>query len=120
MTDPNEETVHWTSGINVLAGLWLILAPFALGYSQFEPILWNDVIVGFAIAVFAMFRAARPYHFAPLSWINFVLGIWLVLAPFILSYTTLGGGRAIWNDVTLGVIILVLAAWSAATTKPVA
>lgn len=27
------ETVRWTSGINLIAGLWLISAPFVLGYS---------------------------------------------------------------------------------------
>jgi SPW repeat len=28
------ETVQWTSGVNVVAGLWLIIAPFVLGYGQ--------------------------------------------------------------------------------------
>jgi hypothetical protein len=30
------------SGLNVLAGIWLIIAPFALGYGSGDP-YWNDI-----------------------------------------------------------------------------
>lgn len=30
----------------VLAGLWLIIAPFVLGYSSVRNALWNDLVLG--------------------------------------------------------------------------
>lgn len=33
----------------VIAGIWLILAPFILGYSANVAALWNDIILGLAI-----------------------------------------------------------------------
>lgn len=117
MTEYQEKTVHWSSGINVLAGLWLILSPFMFGFSEVESILWNEVVIGLAVAIFAMFRAAKPYQFEPLSWINFVFGVWLIIAPFILGYSAHGQGGAMLNDIIIGVIIIVLAGMSAITTR---
>jgi hypothetical protein len=33
------------SGLNVLAGIWLIIAPFVLGYDDGDP-YWNDIVFG--------------------------------------------------------------------------
>lgn len=38
-----------------------------------------------------------------LSWTNFVLGLWLVVAPFILVYH--GVSAALWEDVIAGILI---------------
>jgi hypothetical protein len=32
------------SGINILFGIWLVLAPFILGYNQLQVAMWNDII----------------------------------------------------------------------------
>ncbi|MCL6450535.1 MAG: SPW repeat protein [Acetobacteraceae bacterium] len=36
--------------IPMVLGLWLIAAPFVLGYSRLTTALWNDVIVGIVVA----------------------------------------------------------------------
>ena len=46
------------------------------------------------------------------SWINFVLGCWLIVAAFVFTYT-LGMHPATTQQVGMGVIIAVLACWSA-------
>jgi hypothetical protein len=56
-----------------------------------------------------------------LSWTNALLGLWLVVAPFVLGYGVaveaealatagaVGGAQAaMWNDIIVGVIVLVL------------
>ena len=119
------ETVQWTSGINIVAGLWLIIAPFVLGYELIQAALWNDVIVGIIIAAFAVARVARPLMNPSLSWINAVLGLWLIVAPFVLAYGgtmevegAVGGAQtAMWNDIIVGVIVLVLGVWSALSAR---
>jgi hypothetical protein len=124
------ETVQWTSGVNVVAGLWLIIAPFVLGYHQIQAALWNDALVGIVVAALAVARLARPLMNPSLSWIDAVLGLWLILAPFVLGYGgaveaealaiegPVGGVQAaMWNDIIVGVIILVLGAWSALGTR---
>jgi len=41
-----------------------------------------------------------------LSWINFVLGLWLIIAPFALRYNMVA--TATWNNVIVGVVVAVL------------
>ena len=40
------------------------------------------------------------------SLINFILGAWLIISPYVLSYTT---GAAKWNQTVFGIVILILA-----------
>ena len=115
---------RWPSGINVLAGIWLILAPIALGFSGIEQAVWNDRVVGAAGFVLAVARVAAPERFEVISWINFVLGAWLVVAPFLLMYSMVGepGGAAadptaaVANDIIVGILIVAMATWSARST----
>src|SRR5437868_13716449 len=44
------------SGLNVIAGIWLIIAPWVLGYSGRDP-RWNDVVFGIIVGIFALVRA---------------------------------------------------------------
>ena len=122
------ETVQWTSGINLVVGLWLIVAPFLLGYDEIQAALWNDILVGLIVAAFAVARVARPLMNPSLSWINALLGLWLVVAPFVLAYAgqveafavegAIGGAQtAMWNDIIVGVIILMLGVWSALSSR---
>jgi len=41
--------------IFVLAGIWLIIAPFVLGYSDTTSALWNDIVLGIVVAVVGIF-----------------------------------------------------------------
>ncbi|MBK79856.1 MAG: hypothetical protein CMQ43_02915 [Gammaproteobacteria bacterium] len=121
-TGAPDTTVRWTSGINAVAGVWLVIAPFALGYSAVSQALWNDLLVGTAVVVLALTRVVSPRHRPALSWVNILLGIWLIVAPFILLYgatapTAAGPASATdaatGNDVLVGIIVLVMASWSA-------
>ncbi|HUD44658.1 MAG TPA: SPW repeat protein [Patescibacteria group bacterium] len=46
----------WVSWINVVGGVWLIIAPFVLGYSG-RASMWNDIILGLIVAVFAIWSS---------------------------------------------------------------
>jgi len=45
-----------------------------------------------------------------LSWINFILGLWLIVAGFVMSR---GSGPVMAEEIVLGIIIACLAYWSA-------
>ena len=96
------------SGLAVLAGSWLIIAPWVLGYSARDP-RWNDVVFGIIVGVLALTRVSGAYRAQVLSWINLLIGAWLVVACFTIDHTA----RASWNDVILGIIVFLLAAGSA-------
>jgi hypothetical protein len=107
--------VRTASGLNILAGLWMVIAPWALGHAIVEAAMWNSVLVGLAIAILAIVRLALPLQYEGVSWTNFALGFWLVMAPFFLGFG--GVVTAMWNHVIIGLIVLVLAAWSAVASR---
>jgi hypothetical protein len=103
------------SSVNLLAGIWLICAPFVLTYSGTTSALWNDIVVGATIATIAAFRVFGAYRQTWLSWTNAILGCWLVIAPFVLSYSDVN--NAVYNDIVLGLLVVTFAIWSASATR---
>lgn len=110
---PNEEQIVLASGANLILGLWLIAAPFVLTYASATP-RGNDIILGIAIGVIAAMRVFGAYRAAWLSWLNVLLGLWLLIAPFGLGYTHLS--HPMWNDIIVGVLVIIFALWSSFAT----
>ena len=113
MADSRRSAISWASGLNIAAGIWLIISPFVFGYGDMQYLLWNDIVLGILVAVLAVIRISSPFSTPAVGWLNFLLGIWVVISPFALGFY--GDNR--WNDVVLGVIVALLAAWSALTAQ---
>ena len=103
------------SGLNVLAGIWLIVAPFVLGYGSGDP-YWNDIVFGAIVAVLGLIRVSGAHRASGLSWVNALIGVWLFVSAFWLDST----GRAGGNDIILGIIVVLLAVASASASEDAA
>lgn len=115
--EQSDAQVRAASGLNVLAGLWLVISPWALGFATVESAVWNSVMLGLAVAIISMMRVAAPLRYEGLNWLNFVLGVWLILSPFLLNFG--GLESAMWNTLITGLAVLILAAWSASATRSI-
>lgn len=105
------ETVTVASAVNLLAGIWLIIAPFVLGYGNGDP-YWNDIAFGAVIALLALSRVSGAYRSSWMSWLNALIGVWIFIAAFWLDATATAG----INDVILGIVVFVLGVASATAT----
>lgn len=47
----------WEEWVNAGFGAWLLVSPWVLGYSSLQPALWNQLIVGGAVAALALWSA---------------------------------------------------------------
>jgi len=107
------KNVTW---INVLLGIWLIAAPFALSTVGGKGV-WtaNDIVLGILLIVASavIVGAAAPARGA--AWFEVICGIWLVVAPFILRYSN--ASVKLGNDVISGVIAIVIAAIAIASMQ---
>ena len=106
------KTLNW---LVVVLGVWEVLSPFILGTSHFAGALWDALILGIALVILAGWAALSQQATTAklLSWINVVLGVWLIVAPFIVRYS--GHATALWNDIIVGIIVAVLSVWAANT-----
>lgn len=92
--------IRWMSGLNIILGIWVAISPWMLGFTTSASKL-NSVIFGSVIIIFGLIREFLPRTNWS-SWINFLVGIWLIVSPFILQ---LNGSAAYWNLVIIGIIV---------------
>ena len=103
--------VQSASTVSFLLGIWLIIAPFALAYSDSASARWNDIVVGAAVLILAGRSAVAPANGVQLGCSCAALGVWLVIAPFALGNSNITAN--VWYDALVGVLLVVLGAWSA-------
>ena len=113
--DKERKTVKATSGVNVVAGVWLIAAPFVLGFTEVADEMWNHIIVGLCVLILAAIRVGQWQSNAWMSWVNLALGAWLIIVPFTLNFAE----TALWNSVIVGIVVAVMGGWSAAASQSV-
>jgi hypothetical protein len=90
--------------INLLIGIWLIIAAFVL-VPLTTARAWNDVFFGVVLVVssWVILSALRPVGTV---WFEALVGIWLILAPFVLDYGA-AAARPVagqWNDIICGIV----------------
>jgi len=103
----------WQDWANLVLGLWLVLSPWILGFSGTSSATWNAVLLGLAVGLLSLLRLQG----GPLweEGANVVLGVWLILSPWILGFS--GEAGATWNAVIVGLLVGLLAL-SVAREKP--
>jgi hypothetical protein len=106
------DEVAGASGLNVIAGIWLIISPWVLGYTGPDA-MWNPIVFGAIVGILALARAAGAYRAVGLSMLNMAIGVWLFISAFWLAQSS----QASWNVGVMGVVVFVLAAWSVAATR---
>jgi hypothetical protein len=108
-------TVRWASAVTLIAGAWMIFAPFLIGAGDVASAAWNGVLVGLAILGVAYYRMMRPARSNAWSWLNATLGAWLIAAPFVLGVAS--DDAAAWNGVIIGLVVLIAASISASAGR---
>jgi uncharacterized membrane protein HdeD (DUF308 family) len=105
-----------TGGISLLAGIWLIISPFILKFSNFGVSATNDVIVGVIVGLMALIYLYDERQIWT-AWISLLAGLWLIISPFVMSQSSIM--PVVTNNIILGVIVgaLGIAAASMSSTS---
>jgi hypothetical protein len=91
----------WAAVINILFGLWLMLAPYVLHFEKAASN--NNYIIGPLVITFAIIAAWEVNRSA--RYFNIIAGAWLVVSPFILDFQQTGASV---TTVMSGILIAVL------------
>ncbi|HEV2107326.1 MAG TPA: SPW repeat protein [Thermomicrobiales bacterium] len=92
----------WPRIINIVVGIWLMVAPAVLGYGA--PAATNDRIIGPLAASFATIAIWETTR--QVRRINWALGTWLLIAPWLLGYGELA---PVVNSMIAGVLLIAFA-----------
>ena len=103
-----QQAWNWQDWLDMVAGLWLAVSPWILDFSDSGPAATqNALIVGIAIAVLSALTFLA-YHIIE-EWIDVVLGLWLIVSPWVLSASN--DAVVVANFVIVGGIVLALSGY---------
>ncbi|MFE7132806.1 SPW repeat protein [Streptomyces sp. NPDC057638] len=90
-----------------LVGLACAVSPWIVHYAATQPALAiHNLIMGVAIVVLALGFTVTPARMYGLSWAMCAMGVWLVVAPWIVGSAPDAG--VIWTNVILGCLTFAL------------
>lgn len=94
---------RWQDWGMFVLGLWLFFAPFWMAsYGSLVSVpTWNSCVSGGLVAIFALGALVENKRWE--EWLNAVIGLWLVLSPFLLGYYEVGAAG--WNHIVVGLLI---------------
>jgi hypothetical protein len=98
---------HWQDSTNAVLGVWLIVAPLALGFHSDVAALANTSIVGILLLAAALGAILVPRVWE--EWTETALGVWLAVSPWVLGFAS-PVARA--NAVVTGLVVLTLSLWA--------
>ena len=114
---------NWQDWCSFILGVWLFISPWVLQFGSAPAAspagapgapppgglaagnaAWNAWVLGVIIALVAIaaIREVLPWE----EWVNFVLGIWLFIAPWVLSFS--GLAKASWDHWIVGILVFLL------------
>lgn len=91
--------------INLVLAAWLFLSPWIFGIVSEPMASWNAWLSGLVIGAVAIAALAKFAEWE--EWLNLVLGLWVLVSPWVLGFTTLTTAR--WVHVIVGLIVAVVA-----------
>lgn len=93
---------RWQDWANAVFGIWLLISPFVLGYTDSGTLAAaHSYAIGIAVVVFAVAAIYQYYRWE--EGVNLALGLWLIAAPFALDFSHIE--PAVWNHVIMGILI---------------
>jgi SPW repeat len=103
---------RWQDGANLVLGAWFFVSPWVLGHAGSTAAL-NAHILGAAVVVVALIAAYMPKAWEEM--INTLLGVWLVVSPFVLGFAAT---RIVaLHTVVVGILATAFAVWAMASDK---
>jgi hypothetical protein len=94
-------TAQFVDGLSFLAGAYLALSPWILGFNGLTTLTVSNLITGIAAAVFALGFASAFGRTHGIAWVAPIIGVWAIVSPWLVSghvYTT----RTITSNVIVG------------------
>jgi putative effector of murein hydrolase LrgA (UPF0299 family) len=105
------EMKRWQDWVNLLLGLWILISPVQLGFAPGQAeATWNAWVIG--MGIITVFVVSGSVH-AKTVWqevANLILGLWLMVSPWLLGFATHMTARN--NAVAVGFSVAALALWA--------
>lgn len=93
-------------GLTVLAGVYLAISPWVVGFNNVSTITVNNLLTGITVAVLALGLASAFSRTHGLAWVTPLIGIWTIITPWVVSGNVDTTGVIVNNVITGAVLVL--------------
>ncbi|MGI8306590.1 SPW repeat protein [Saccharopolyspora hattusasensis] len=93
-------------GLMVLAGLYVALSPWIVGFAGMSPLAVNNLIIGLTVAGLAVGYASAFGRLHGVAWLVPVLGVWTIIAEWVMSGAVATMPVVISNVVSGAIVVL--------------
>jgi SPW repeat len=93
--------------LGALAGVWVAISPWFLSLGPRERA--SDLVVGLVVAALGLFGMAGGRGFLGMQAGSALLGVWLIISPFILAATFAVRAPMYWSNGFAGAAVLLFA-----------
>lgn len=101
-------TAQGVEALSILAGLFLAASPWIVGFQDVRTIAVNNLITGVAFALLAFVGRSAFERTHGMSWAGFGIGVWTIIAPWVVA-GHVDIARVIWTNTWTGGVAAALA-----------
>ncbi len=99
-------------GLAFLGGAYAAISPWVVGFNGQTALAVNNLVIGLAVALLAFGYSTAYERTRGLAWVSGLLGVWLIIAPWVVQNvdrTT----HVLVSNIIVGAVIAVLGAAAA-------
>lgn len=96
-------------GLMVLTGLYAATSSWIVGFDGQTPLTVSNLMCGLAVALLATAYATAYGRTHGITFVAPLLGVWLIVSPWLVSSVSTTAGM-IWSNVVAGAVIVVCGA----------
>lgn len=96
-----------TEGLGVLAGAFLAISPWVVGFNNLTTITVNNLITGIVVTVMALGFASAFGRTHNVAWVAPLIGAWTIVSPWVVS-GEVNTTQVVTTNVIVGAIMVVL------------
>jgi hypothetical protein len=100
-------TAQLVEGLTLLTGLYLAMSPWVVGFTDHGSLAASNLFSGVAVALLALGFASAYGRTHGIAWVTPVIGVWTILAPWLVSGPT-ADGSAVTSTVIAGALAVLL------------
>lgn len=100
------KSLQWEDWMGIALGAWMLASPWVLGYADNSAAVMNALVLGAILVLEELLELGT--HETAEEWIDLAAGIWLVVSPFALGFSTVTPAAV--NAVAVGLLTALFAA----------
>jgi hypothetical protein len=94
--------------VTLVLAICLFISPWIIGFTAAMVPAWNAWIVGVLLGALALATLSMFAEWE--EWVNLVLGLWLIVSPWLLGFAA--DRNVMTTHVILGLLVVAASAWA--------